>query len=90
MEPNFRRPDEKAEIAKRFKDIRKNSSMTQLQLAEIIGICRQAVSKIEHRHTMPHISTWNRFADLEARHAEARRVSASMEPFFWRKPLSNS
>jgi len=84
MKLGFRRPDDRSEIANRFKDFRKNSSMTQLQLAEIIGICRQAVSEIEHCHVVPHISTWNRFADLEACHEEARRVSASMESFFWR------
>jgi hypothetical protein len=50
----------------------------------------ESISEIEHRRVMPHLKTWNRFADLEARHEEARRVSASMEPFFWRKPLSNS
>jgi DNA-binding XRE family transcriptional regulator len=84
MEPNFRRPDEKAEIVNRFKNLRKNSSMTQLQLAEIIGICRQAVSEIERRHVVPHLSTWNRFADLEARHEEARQLSGCLLRPFWR------
>ena len=84
------RPDDKAEIARRFRKLRRRSLLAQRDLAELIGICRPAVSDIERRQVMPHLSTWNRFADLEAHHEEARRVSASMEPFFWRQPPSNS
>jgi len=89
MELRARNPN-RGEIARRFKKLRSRSFLTQKQLAELIGICRQAVSDIERRHVVPHISTWNRFADLEARHREARRVSASMEPFFWRQPPCDS
>jgi DNA-binding XRE family transcriptional regulator len=43
------RPDDKAEIARRFKRLRRRSLLTQRWLAELIGICRQAVSEIEQR-----------------------------------------
>ena len=78
------RPRDKVQVSRRFRTLRQRSRLAQRQLAELIGICRQAVSEIEGRHVMPHLSTWNRFVDLEKRHEEARQVSASMEPFFWR------
>ena len=58
--------------------------MTQLQLAEIIGICRQAVSDVECCRVIPHISTWNRFAEVETRHEEARQLSGCLLRPFWR------
>ena len=66
------RPDDKAEIARRFKALRRRAHMTQLQLGDIIGICRQAVSDIENKRTLPHRTTWRRFAALEARHKQPR------------------
>jgi len=84
MKPSFQRPNDKAEVANRFKFLRNNSSMTQLQLAEIIGICRQAVSDIECCRVIPRLSTWNRFVDLETRHEEARQLSDCLLRPFWR------
>ena len=78
------RPDDRGEIGGRFRKLRCLSHLTQRQLAELVGICRQSVSEIERHHVMLRRSTWNRFVDLETRHEEARRVSESMEPFFWR------
>jgi DNA-binding XRE family transcriptional regulator len=66
------RPDDKAEIARRFKELRNHASMTQLRLSEILGICWQAVSDIENKRTLPHFSTWARFASLEMRYTQSR------------------
>src|SRR5437660_12614209 len=70
------RPYDNREIARRFKTLRRRSHLLQRQLAELIGLCRQAISDIERRQVMPHPCTWRRFADLEARHEEARRQIA--------------
>jgi DNA-binding XRE family transcriptional regulator len=78
------RPDDRGEIGGRFKKLRRRSHLTQRQLAELICLCRQAVSDIERHQVTPRVSTWNRFAALETRHEEAWRVTESMEPFFWR------
>jgi DNA-binding XRE family transcriptional regulator len=61
------RPQDKAEIARRFKTLRRHASLTQRCLAGIIGICRQAVSDIENKKTLPHDRTWLRFAILEGK-----------------------
>ena len=66
------RPDDKAEIARRFRGLRRRSRLTQCWLAEYIGLCRQAVSKIENKRTLPHVGTWERFAALETKHKLAR------------------
>jgi DNA-binding XRE family transcriptional regulator len=62
------RPDATAEIARRFRRLRRRSFLTQRRLAGIIGVCRQTVCKIERRKVMPHYSTWDRFSDLETKH----------------------
>ena len=72
MEPRPWRPDERAEIASRFKKLRQRARLTQRWLAELIGICRQAVSDIENRRTLPHYSTWDRFAAQETKYKQAR------------------
>jgi len=73
----MRRDDEErkaeiAEIARRFKRLRRRSLLTQRRLARLIGICRQAVSDIERQRVMPHFSTCDRFAALEAKHMQPR------------------
>jgi len=77
------RPDDKAEIARRFKTLRRRSYLTQSDLSEFIRVSRQAVSDIERRRVLPHRSTWNRFAALEAKHeSDARAISSSLgSPF---------
>jgi DNA-binding XRE family transcriptional regulator len=84
MELKTTRPDSSGEIARRFKKLGRRSHLVQRQLAELIGICRRAVSDIERRRVMPHLSTWNQFADLEARHEEARQLSGCLLRPFWR------
>lgn len=69
------RPDDKGEIAARFKELRNQASMTQLRLSRILGICRQAVSDIENKRTLPHYGTWGRFACLEAKHMQPQPTS---------------
>jgi DNA-binding XRE family transcriptional regulator len=66
------RPDDRTEIARRFKRLRRRSLLTQRWLAGLIGICRQAVSEIENKRTLPHYATWERFAALEAKHLQPR------------------
>jgi len=61
------RPDDRAEIARRFKALRRQACLTQLRLAGLIGIGRQALWDIEHERTLPHYATWDRFAALEAK-----------------------
>jgi DNA-binding XRE family transcriptional regulator len=48
------RPWEKHEIAARFRSLRREAMFTQARLAQLIGICMQALNKIENRHTKPH------------------------------------
>jgi DNA-binding XRE family transcriptional regulator len=84
MPLNDPRPDHTAQIAHRFKTLRSRSLLTQRQLAELIGLRRQAVSDIECRRVIPHLSTWNRFVDLEKRHEEARQLSDCLLRPFWR------
>lgn len=68
------RPWEKSEIAKRFRTLRVKTQLFQSELAGLIGVCRQSISKIENGHTMPRLSTWDRFCDVEAKHNQPRIV----------------
>jgi len=61
------RPADKSEVARRFKALRQSALLTQLRLAGNIGICRQAVSDIENKRTLPRDRTWGRFAALEGK-----------------------
>jgi DNA-binding XRE family transcriptional regulator len=61
-------PEAKAEIAARFKGLRKRTSLSQARLGEIIGICRQAVNEIENSHVWPHYTTLDKFSDFEEKH----------------------
>ena len=73
------RPEDKADIARRFKALRRRAFLTQRLLAGLIGICRQAISEIENKRTLPHYTTWDRFAVLEAKHMQSRITS----PVHW-------
>jgi DNA-binding XRE family transcriptional regulator len=75
------RPQDKAEIARRFRALRRRARLTQRCLAELIGVCRQAVSEIENKKTLPHYTTWDRFAAREAKQKEARITL----PVHWRR-----
>jgi DNA-binding XRE family transcriptional regulator len=66
------RPDDKAEVARRFKALRRRSHLTQRWLAELIGVCRQAVSDIENKKALPRCTTWDRFVAREAKQRKAR------------------
>jgi DNA-binding XRE family transcriptional regulator len=70
MTGQWMRPLDKTEIAGRFTTLRRHTSLTQRELAELIGIGRQAVSEIENKRTLPHCGTWRRFAALEAKHMQ--------------------
>jgi DNA-binding XRE family transcriptional regulator len=71
------KPSDKAEIARRFQALRRRARLTQRGLAGIIGICRQAVSDIENKRTLPHDRTWGRFAALEGKHLAEHTVQSS-------------
>ena len=77
-------PEAKAAIARRFKALRRKSGMTQALLGNTIHICRQSINEIENRRVYPHYTTIDRFTDLEKRHEEARRITASLRKPFWR------
>ncbi len=66
----MRNADKRLESTARFRALRRHADLTQFRLAGIIGICRQAVSDIENKRTLPHYETWGRFAVLEAKHMQ--------------------
>jgi len=66
------RPWTRQEIASRFRALRRKALFTQSRLADLIGICRQAVNKIENARAMPHPTTWYRFCQLETKHNRPR------------------
>ena len=71
------RPDARAEIARRFRRLRRRSFLTQRKLAGLIGICRQAVSEIENKRVLPHFGTWDNFGEA---HAESFSGPAPLSP----------
>lgn len=75
------RPRDKAEIARRFKALRLNADLTQSYLAGLIGVCRQAVWEIEHERTLPHFTTWGRFAILEAKRLAETKPAVPSGPW---------
>jgi DNA-binding XRE family transcriptional regulator len=77
------RPEYKAAVAERFKALRRRARITQAQLGDILGICRQSVNEIENSRVMPQYSTLDKFTQLEARHERERR-----EPFASRTVLA--
>jgi len=68
-------PEAKAAIAKRFQTLREKGLLTQSDLGDALGICRQSVNAIENRHVWPHFTTLERFSDLEAKHNQTRNDS---------------
>jgi hypothetical protein len=61
------RPEQRSEIATRFRELRRVACMTQSQLGEIIGLSRQSVSEIENCRVTLHLSSWKRFRTREAK-----------------------
>jgi DNA-binding XRE family transcriptional regulator len=61
-----RRPWEKAEIAERYKRLRREARLMQRELGDLIGVDRKTVNRIENLRSMPDPRTWKRFAELEA------------------------
>ena len=51
-------------IGKNIKELRRRNKMTQLQLAERLGITPQAVSKWENEHSAPDISLLPKRAEM--------------------------
>jgi DNA-binding XRE family transcriptional regulator len=77
-------PEAKAEIAARFKALRREAILSQSDLGDLIGICRQSVSEIENCRVWSHYTTLNRFSDLEASHEQARLARLPRFPKHWR------
>jgi len=73
----------KADIAARFKALRKKAILSQSDLGDLIGICRQSVSEIENCCVWPHYTTLDRFSDLEVNHEQARLVRLPRLPKHW-------
>ena len=59
------KPERLDESAARFKAYRRKTHISQRELSEQIGVCRQTVSEIECGVVVPHESTWSRFSQLE-------------------------
>jgi len=56
--PVLQRPCDPHEAAQRFRAFRTRFHFSQRELANHLGLCRQAVNRIENCHTLPHASTW--------------------------------
>jgi DNA-binding XRE family transcriptional regulator len=52
------RPDDNADIAKRFRALRRKVHLSQSHPGSMVGICRQSVSEIENIRVMPRPGTW--------------------------------
>ena len=52
------------DIGKNIKELRRRKQMTQLQLAERLGITAQAVSKWENGHSAPDISLLPKLSEM--------------------------
>jgi DNA-binding XRE family transcriptional regulator len=79
METIDARPEQKADIARRFKRLRDRAMFTQADLARLIGVCRSTVNRIERRRVMLRIKSWRRFVEFEAKH----RNPAVRMPTYW-------
>ena len=64
-------PEAKAAIAKRFRTLREKALLSQSDLGEALGICRQSVNAIENCRVWPHFTTMDRFSDLEAKNDQS-------------------
>ncbi len=73
-------PQAKASIARRFKALRKKALLTQSDLGDLIGLCRQSVNKIENRRVWPHYTTWDKFREVESN----RNLHRVCFPVNWR------
>jgi DNA-binding XRE family transcriptional regulator len=68
------RPWEKAEIADRFRALRRKAHLTQRRLGRLIKADRKTINRIENLHSMPHQGLWNGFCKLEAAHNQPQIV----------------
>jgi DNA-binding XRE family transcriptional regulator len=73
------RPDDRREIASRFRAVRQQGHLTQAELAVQIAICRQSVSEAENCRVKPRASTWLRFLDLERRYKEGAEMTRFLQ-----------
>ena len=75
------RPFNRCQVAERFRNLRRRGPrrLTQAKLGSLIGVCRQAVNKIERGHVTPHPSTWVRFLDLERRYKEGEEITRILQ-----------
>jgi len=79
------KPQNRSAIAERFFAVRRKERLSQSQLGEYIGLCRQSVNEVEKCRVTPHDSTWNRFCGYER---EARQPGiAHLPKNYWRDCL---
>lgn len=64
------RPENRAEIPKRFKALRARAYLTQKRLGNYIRLWQSSVSDIERGYVVPHPSTFRRFCEFEGRHMQ--------------------
>ena len=79
------RPSDKTVIAERFKSARAESDLTQSELAQIIGVCRQSVSRIENCRALANRSTWEKFCNPKSIPNEAE--IGHLPEHYWRDRL---
>jgi len=80
------KPQNRSAIAERFIAERRRWGFSQFRMGEMIGICRQSVSKIENEHVLARDSTWYQFCE----YVEVRQVSermAGLPENYWRDCL---
>jgi DNA-binding XRE family transcriptional regulator len=70
------RKEEADQLARECLNVRKRFLFTQLKLAEALGVSRRTVQMIEAGYTLPHMSTRQKFRDLqEALAMRYRRIA---------------
>jgi DNA-binding XRE family transcriptional regulator len=67
MKLHSAKPPNRLAVAERFIALRRTVGLSQSDLGELVGVCRQTVSEIENSRVMPHDSTWQRFAEYESK-----------------------
>lgn len=61
------RPCTTAEIAERFRALRRDALLTQRMMSDVVGICRPSISEIENCRVLIWPSTWRKFYQMESK-----------------------
>jgi DNA-binding XRE family transcriptional regulator len=58
----------RAKRAREWKMFRRNNMLTQVRLADMIGVSRRTIQKVENRYLTPHQQTIRRFAAFKSKY----------------------